>query len=366
MRVEPRVLLAAVLGSRRHVSIARRVMSWVRRAVVCASALGAVVTLTPDALAGVRWCVGGGAPMRGEPLVDGRGRVYVATTDGYLHAFEPDGRYRWSYTVSGAVMGRPVLRNYERAVLVGTTDRWLYAVTDGGQLDWAYPTLAPVMSGLVTAPDRSIVFVGGDGFVYSLSPGGVARWRAALGGFASADPLVGAGDVVWVSAGRELLRLEGAWRAHRSALPGEAMSAPLPLADGVAVVAGTELVAFDAAGRGRFSKANVAYAAPSGSGLVTVSPEGRVEVIDATGRGHLSRTLPAAPSEAPAVSGGLVYVPLVTGALAVLGASGAPFELEPVGDAALGRPVVDTERRQLIVLVAGLRVCAVEMPPNAR
>jgi hypothetical protein len=144
------------------------------------------------------------------------------------------------------------------------------------------------------------------------------------------------------------------------------MSAPLPLADGVAVVAGTELVAFDAAGRGRFSKPNVAYAAASGSGLVTVSPEGRVEVIDATGRGNFARTVPAPPSDAPAANGGVLYVPLVTGALAILGASGAPFELEPVGDGALGRPIVDAERRQLIVDVAGLRVCAVEMPPNAR
>jgi outer membrane protein assembly factor BamB len=304
--------------------------------------------------------------MRGDPLVDGRGRVYLTTTDGYLHAFEPDGRYRWSYTVSGAVMGRPVLRNYERTVLVGTTDRWLYAVTEAGQLDWAYPTLAPVMSGLVPAPDRSIVFVGGDGYVYSVSSGGIARWRAALGGFASADPLVGAGGVVWVSAGRELLRLDGAWRARRSVLPGEAMSGPLPLADGVAVVAGSQLVAFDAVGRGRFSKANVAYAAPSGSGLVTVSSDGRVEVIDAAGRGNFARALPAAPSEAPAASGGVLYVPLMTGALAIIGASAAPFELEQVGDGALGRPIVDTERKQLIVEVAGLRVCAVGMQPLAK
>jgi outer membrane protein assembly factor BamB len=304
--------------------------------------------------------------MRGEPVVDGQGRVYVTTTDGHLHAFEPDGRYRWSYTVSGAVMGRPVLRNYERAVLVGTTDRWLYTITEAGQLDWAYPTLTPVMSGLVQAEERSIVFVGGDGYVYSVSPGGVARWRAALGGFASADPFIGEGGVVWVSAGRELVRLEGAWRAHRSALPGEATSAPLPLGHGVAVVAGSELVAFDGAGRGRFSKPNVAYAAPSGSGLVTVSPDGRVEVIDAAGRGNFARALPASPSDAPTASGGLVYVPLLTGALAVIGASAAPFELERVGDGALGRPIVDAVRRQVLVEVAGLRVCAVGMPPKAK
>ncbi len=304
--------------------------------------------------------------MRGEPVVDGQGRVYVTTTDGHLHAFEPDGRYRWSYTMSGAVMGRSMLRNFERALLVGTTDKWLYSITDAGLLDWAYPTLTPVMSGLVPAPDRSFVYVGGDGYVYSVSPGGVTRWRVALGGFASGDPLVGTEGVVWVSAGRELLRLQGAWRAHRSALPGEATSAPLPLSDGVAVVAGSELVAFDAQGRGRFSKPDVAYAAPSGSGLVTVSPAGRVEVIDASGRGNFARMLPDAPSAAPAASGGLLYVPLMTGALAVIGDSGAPYQLERVGDGALGRPVVDAVRKQLIVSVAGEGVCAVRMPPLAR
>lgn len=312
------------------------------------------------------WCVGAGAPMRGEPVVDRRGRVYVTTTDGHIHAFEADGRFRWSYTVSGAVMGRSLLRNFERSLVVGTSDRWLMAVTEKGRLDWAAQLVTPIMSGLVSAPDRSIVFVGGDGYVYSLTPGGTARWRTALGGFASNDPFVAEDGVVWVSAGRELLRLEGAWRAHRSALPGEAESAPLPLGRGVAVVAGSELLAFDAKGRGRFSKPNVAYAAASGAGLVTLSPEGRMERVDASGQSELVMDIPDAPSAAPVVDGSVVYVPLLRGALGRVGVTSASYELTPVGRGALGRPVIDAERQQAVVEVGGGRICAVDLRRGSR
>lgn len=299
--------------------------------------------------------------MRGEPLVDGAGRVYVTTTDGYLHSFEPDGRYRWSYTVSGAVMGKPVIRPSDGALLVGTSDRWLYAVMDTGLLGFAYPTLVPVMSSLVSGPDGSILFGGGDGYLYAFSPGGTARWRAPLGGILTGDPWLGPGGSVWVASGRELLRLDKAWRAHRSVLPAEAVSSPVGLGDGVAVIAGDELIAFDREGRGRFSKRGVAFAASSGSGVLSVSPEGRVEIVDASGRSVFLRALRSAPSAAPLGFGGVIYVPLMNGFLAAIGRGAEAVELLPVGDGALGRPVLDAARRQLLVPVSGARICAVAL-----
>ncbi len=324
--------------------------------------VGGLGVLLAASTSEARWCVGAGAPMRGEPLVDREGRVYATTTDGYLHSFEPDGRFRWSYTVSGAVMGVPVIRASDGAVLVGTSDRWMYAVMDTGLLGFAYPTLVPVMSGLVGGPDGAVLFGGGDGYLYAFSPGGNARWRAPLGGILTGDPLVGAGGTVWVTAGRQLLRLDKAWRAHRSTLPSDAVSSPVRFGEGVAVVAGDELIAFDREGRGRFSKPNVAYAAPSGTGLVSVSPSGRVELLDASGKSTLLGNLGAEPSEAPVSAAEGVIVPLMNGSLALIGRKSQAVGFTFVGEGALGRPVVDAARRQLVVRVAGGQICAVELP----
>jgi outer membrane protein assembly factor BamB len=321
-----------------------------------------VALVASHAAARVSWCIGAGAPTRGEPLVDHDGRVFVTTTDGYVHSFEPDGRFRWSYTVSGAVMGTPVIRPSDGALLVGTSDRWLYAVMDDGLLGFAYPTLVPVMSGLVDGPEGAVLFGGGDGYLYAFSPGGTARWRAPLGGILTGDPLVGRRGTVWVAAGRELLRLDKAWRAHRSTLPFDAVGSPVGFGDGVAVVAGSELIAFDAEGRGRFSKPHVAFVAENGSGLVSVSPEGRVELLDARGKTALLANLAGEPSEAPLSAGGFVYVPLMNGSLARIGGAEPRVELLQVARGALGRPILDAVRHQLIVRVAGAQICAVGLP----
>ena len=54
---------------------------------------------------GLLWRFDAGAPVVAPPVVSDRGRLYVATTEGYVHALGADGGFRWSYTVEGAVLG---------------------------------------------------------------------------------------------------------------------------------------------------------------------------------------------------------------------------------------------------------------------
>src|SRR5690606_14887190 len=67
----------------------------------------------------VMWCASGGAPIVGAPVVDESDRSYIATADGYLHAFERDGRFRWSYTVKGTPLGSVSIRPSDGAILMG-------------------------------------------------------------------------------------------------------------------------------------------------------------------------------------------------------------------------------------------------------
>ncbi len=310
------------------------------------------------------WCVGAGAPMLGEPIVDRLGRVYVGTTDGYVHSFESDGRYRWSYTVSGAVVGRLALRPADDAVLVGTTRQLVYAITSGGQLNWKFRTITPVMTGLAPGGSDLVLFAGADQYVYALSTRGAARWRAPLGGFADADPLMTRDGVVWVAVGDSLLRVERSWRTRRLALPAEAVGAPLAFEGGVVVIAGNSVLGFDSEGQRLFSHPDVRFVASGTSTLVAVGIDGRVFTLDRTGETRALAVLGAAPSAPPAVGSDAAYVPLVTGELATVslnepGRPAARF----VASSALGRPVLDPPRRQLLIETATSQICAVPLSP---
>src|SRR5690606_10844033 len=102
----------------------------------------------PSDCARVLWCASGGAALVGDPVLDQKERVYVATSDGYLHAFERDGRFRFSYTVDGTPQGSVSLRASDGVVLVGTTAGFIYAINQNGHLHWKHRTTTAVWSGL--------------------------------------------------------------------------------------------------------------------------------------------------------------------------------------------------------------------------
>ncbi len=315
------------------------------------------------------WCVHAGAPSLGAPLIDRRGRVVMATTDGYVHSFERRGRYRWSYTLSGAVAGPVAQRSKDGAIWVGTTDRQLYSIATDGRLQGRITTAAPVATGLVRRRDGSLLYGSGRA-LYATTAFGGARWRVDLGAALSGPPVQGSENITWVAAGRELLRVEGAWRLQRFPLPGEALGPPLRLAQGVAIVAGGDLLSFDDAGQLRWPRGDVAVAAVAGRGVVGVSPRGQVRWFDADGQ-QLKREGPAsdagghggvgAPAASPQVLAGVTYVPLLSGELVGVDRQGQVVRRWRLSTAPLGELAIDVPGRRLLATVSGGRICSVPL-----
>jgi len=198
--------------------------------------------------AGIRgFCVHGGAPLVGAPLVDRQGRLYLVTRDGYLHAYEEDGRYRFSYTVAGIPVGSPSLRESDGAVLLGTTARAVYGIGSQGQLFFRAHTVTPVWSGLHAQNKSSVVYLGLTRFLYALSNHGAALYRVAVPGQPVGEPVVGPDGTVWVPLDSGLARFEQAFSVKRWALPGPAEELALG-GHGPLVLSGGTLYAFDASG----------------------------------------------------------------------------------------------------------------------
>jgi len=161
------------------------------------------------------FCVHGGAPAVGYPLVDRLGRLYLVTQDGYLHSYEPDGRFRFSFTVSGTPLGSPSLRPSDDAILLGTTARSVYGIRTDGQLSFRATTLTPVWSGLHARDPRSVIYIGLDRYLYALSNHGVALYRVPIPGQPVGEPAVAPGGVVWIPLDTGLARIREALSVQR-------------------------------------------------------------------------------------------------------------------------------------------------------
>jgi len=199
-------------------------------------------------LPGLRgFCVHGGAPLVGRPLVDGAGRLYLVTRDGYLHAYEADGRFRYSFTVAGTPLGSPSLRASDGAVLLGTTARSVYGIGAEGQLSFRAQTLTPVWSGLHARDPESVVYVGLDRFLYALSNHGEALYRVPIPGQPVGEPAVAPGGVVYIPLDTGLARMEQALKVHRfpTAEPIDELGLG---AHGPWVLSGGALISFDPRG----------------------------------------------------------------------------------------------------------------------
>lgn len=64
------------------------------------------------------------------PVIDGRGVVYVGSSDGRVHAFDvDDGSLRWTFTTGGWIESSPALGG-DGTLYIGSDDGYLYALTD--------------------------------------------------------------------------------------------------------------------------------------------------------------------------------------------------------------------------------------------
>jgi len=162
-----------------------------------------------------------GAPLLAPAGVAADGTVCVGTADGYVHLLGPDGDFRWSRSVRGSVVHRPVRAG---ALWLITTDaERIYALTGEGALYWVFKPLSPPVSELAVDAMGTAYFFAADRFFYGVSEHGAVLVRAPFG-VAHAGPCAAADGSVWAEnqAGNRI-------RAHGSELTQPATGAPRAL-----------------------------------------------------------------------------------------------------------------------------------------
>lgn len=315
-----------------------------------------------EAPAFVKWCASGGAPIVGAPVVDLKERAYVATSDGYVHAFERDGRFRWSYTVSGTPLGSVSLRPSDGAILMGTTAQFIYAINQNGSLRFRYPTLTPVWSGLHALNAETVVFLGHDERVYAISNQGLRKYRVRAPSAPMGEPVVAPHDVVWLPLVDGLARFEAAFKLDRFPLPAPVEKA-VALGNSAVVRAGGQgfHVAKDGATR---DLGPVRLLSGDGARVLIVDPEGGLALLDdklESSKLTVPAELVKRLSAAPTLAGDRLWLPLSDGRVVV-----TDFEYkEPIEvvlkTRSLVSPVVGVSGKWALVPSRGGEFCAVEI-----
>lgn len=139
------------------------------------SAAGAASTNAAVTVPVQRFRFDAGAPLAAPAEVAPDGSVCVGTVDGYVHALGPDGSYRWSYSLHGAITHRPHFAG-ERWFVV-TSARRVYALNRDGSLSWSFQLYGAVESELVSDANGTVYFVAADHFLYGFSPHGQVTLR---------------------------------------------------------------------------------------------------------------------------------------------------------------------------------------------
>lgn len=290
------------------------------------------------------WTFHSGAPLRA-PAGLGEGGIAVGSADGYVHALRPDGAYRWSFTVKGAVIAQPLV-DARGGVYVATSRRQLHALTPRGTLGFSVTLAGVALDPVRWSQAGELLIATREGTAYAITRSGVVRAAAALREPLTAAPLPlrSGGWLVGGSAGR-VFTFDGRRVSRHRPVRGPVLRL-VPQADGY-VGLGSEGV-FTAAG------ATGVAAAELGCGperVIVVAADGAV----GTWRGQAAEwfaTIETPPSAAPACArDGRAFVPTVTGTLAVVAPAG-PVRRYALGSAALFTPLVDEAGGQLIVSAA--------------
>lgn len=281
-----------------------------RRGII-ALLLGVTAPATALEPLDAEFCVSGGAPLVGEPVLDEQDRLFFTTSDGYLHAFEADGRYRFSYTVSGMPLGRVSLRPSDGTILLGTSTKLLYAIGPGGSLRWSAQILTPVASGIHPLNAGAVIFLGFDRQLYGWSTTGAVLFRVALSSAPLGEPVVSSSGAIWVPTARGLDRIEQKKSSDSIVFP-EGVDELFPYAGGVVARAGRRALVLDAEGREiqRFSASRIGA---SEEALAWIDEQGDLKWLVEGRELQVALDDAALVSAALGVSAHEVVVPLVDG-----------------------------------------------------
>lgn len=161
-------------------------------AVVCTDLNGGVTWIAREDGA-LRRRVQAGPAIYGGALVLDDSAVVVASNDGHLRAFAPDGTPRWDHATDGASRGlgartTPALRR-DGVIVFGAEDGAIYGVrAEDGARVFKLATGYPVRGSACIDRD-DVAYVGGeDDALHAIDRDGAERWRVSLGADIDSSP----------------------------------------------------------------------------------------------------------------------------------------------------------------------------------
>lgn len=314
-----------------------------------------------DRARGLLWRFRAAAPIVGDPVVTSRGDVYVATSEGVIHALGSDGAFRWSYTAQGTVVHGPSLGPHGR-LYVPTHSRRIYALTPEGALSWVFRSPVGIETSIGVGARGVLYFGGEDRALWAVSSRAGAMWRGRMPDAIVAGPVLdetGRTVLVASESGR-LSWMTGAVRRQNLELGESLSTAPLLLGGGAAVVLlDRGAVCVEPGGAERWVHAGIRWIGRSpDSGLIAVAADSELMRIDLQGRVESLGRVPAPPSAAPVVIGEYHAVVAADGRL-WLGNKEPEWRSIPVTYGPLSSAVADPERQRVIVASGEGTVAAV-------
>lgn len=150
----------------------------------------------------LRWKALTDGPVIGPPAIDDQGHLYVASQDGRVYSFRPDGSLRWIFSESTDWMESAPTIGPDGTVYAASWDGQLYAI-DGasGSLKWAFASGAVLIGSPAVGSDGTVFIGSNDSFFYAIHPDGRLKWISeAVPSYSpinSSPVLSAAGDTVY-------------------------------------------------------------------------------------------------------------------------------------------------------------------------
>jgi outer membrane protein assembly factor BamB len=145
--------------------------------------------------------------MRGGPVVDAQGNIYVGGEDRRLYCLGPDGTVKWSYQSDYPFYPTPAIG--PDGTIFGCSDM-VQAITPGGQLKWQYARrdfgMVITTPAKITADGTLLIVVAGSaiGKAYRLialdTATGAARWEMPFSRGSLCVPAIGHDGTIYVGS----------------------------------------------------------------------------------------------------------------------------------------------------------------------
>lgn len=128
------------------------------------------------------------------------GNLFFGTSKGRIYAVTPLGELLWYYETQGPIRGQPLI-DVSGILYLGSLDETLYAIdTEDGILLWAFTTDNSIASSPNMDEVGNIYFGCHDNNVYCLYPGGTLKWKTNLSGaISTSSPTISPDGYVYVA-----------------------------------------------------------------------------------------------------------------------------------------------------------------------